>query len=721
MTEIDALRLLADRVGAEAGYHDVVGTWHTADDEDRRTVLTAMGFDVSTPDAAVASLAEFEAKPWRRALEPVTVLRDRGQSQYTVTVNVPLTDAERPLRWSITLEGGGQRKGEVLPIRLRRAERREVEGKTLLRVLLDLPGDLPQGYHRLNVKGAVAEDKAPLIIAPPHAYRPAWQEAGLRHWGVAAHLYAVRDGDDWGMGDFTTLTEIARTFGPLGAQAIGINPLHALFPDKPEEASPYSPSNRLFMNPLYIDVTAVPEWNPEADAKGLTKKLAALRAKTHVDYSGVAAVKWPVLEKLHKRFAALPEEHPRKQAFHHYRAAMGGSVRRYAVFFSLREKFPNRSWRDWPEDYESPATKSVQRFAMDHEDRVDFHEYLQFEADRQLSLAAAACREAGMAVGLYRDLAVGSTPDGSAAWGGGNVFAQGIYFGAPPDAFNPKGQDWGLPPYNPLRLRETGYAPFIALLRDNMRHAGALRIDHAMSLMRLFWIMPGQGKGAYVRYPIDDLLGIIALESVRQNCLVIGEDLGTVPPEFRHRMDEENLLSYRLFYFERWETGLFKRPGMYPSKALATATTHDLATLEGFWEEKDQGVMHDLHILSGSREDAAKERQKDRETLVAAMVDQHLLPADFPTKTGLDSAKMEQMSLAVHAFLARSPAALMLINLDDAGRERMQLNVPGTIFEYPNWRRRLSLRLHEIAASGFARRLIETVARERARPKDGTP
>jgi 4-alpha-glucanotransferase len=334
----------------------------------------------------------------------------------------------------------------------------------------------------------------------------------------------------------------------------------------------------------------------------------------------------------------------------------------------------------------------VQAFARDHADRCAFYAYLQFEADRQLAAVAATCTGSGMAGGLYGDLAVGAAPDGAEIWSSPATFATAARFGAPPDPFSDTGQDWGMPPVDPHALRATAYRPFAELLRANMRHTAALRLDHVMWLERMFWIPSGgtARDGTYVRFPRDDLMGVLALESHRNRCLVVGEDLGTVPDGFRERMREEAILSYRFVRFERHPDGLFHRPDAYPALALATPASHDLATIRGFWLARDIEAMRAAGLVTDAAATAeTATRAKERAQLVAALADQHLLPPDFPVHVAIGDDAMAALVEAVHRFLARTPSALAMLNLEDLAGVPDQTNLPGTIDSYPNWRRRL--------------------------------
>jgi (1->4)-alpha-D-glucan 1-alpha-D-glucosylmutase len=470
-----------------------------------------------------------------------------------------------------------------------------------------------------------------------------------RLWGFMVQLYGLRSERNWGIGDFTDLRHLVEIAAALGAGVVGVSPLHAT------QGSPYSPSSRHALNVLYIDVEAVPGF-VDFDRE----KLGALRDAELVDYEGVRSAKLAALERIFRK--TMP------------RAGTASVAQRdFAVFEALREKFGG-GWQGWPEPFRNPKSKEVGTFAGKHAERVAFHAWLQSIARQQLDAAQRRARELGMPIGLYVDLALGADCGGAEVWSDRDAFAVGASCGAPPDEFNPRGQGWGLPPYSPRALRASAYRPFAELLRANMPVGGALRLDHVMALSRLWWIPQGAkaDRGGYVRYPFSDLLAILAAESRRARCLVIGEDLGTVPAELRAALNAAGVLSYRPLLFQG-DTP----PQDYPRDALVCVSTHDLPTWRGFWAEHDLKLREGL----GMTVDAAKElagRERDRQALARA---------------GLDASP-----LAAHAFIARTPSKLALVQPEDMLEVEEQANLPGTVDEHPNWRRKLPLALERWSA-----------------------
>jgi 4-alpha-glucanotransferase len=490
------------------------------------------------------------------------------------------------------------------------------------------------------------------------------------------------------------------------------------------------------LNYLYIDVTEVPGFVEDETVRSLINgewfgaTRWAARSAEFIDYGAVAACKRPVLEALFVRFRSRELTAPAAtgdagRAFRDFQRDGGRSLRDFAIFEALQEHFrpggKPSSWRDWPAAMRNPRAAEVAEFAATHADRVEFFQFLQWQADQQLAAAAAAGRLAGLSIGFYRDLAVGADPEGAEAWADQESVAPSAAIGAPPDLLSRGGQNWGLAPVNPLVLRQQGYAPFIASLRANMRHAGVLRIDHVMALDRLYWIPSGTDatNGAYVSYPFEDLLRLVALESQRQRCGVIGEDLGTVPEGFRDRLRTADVLSYRILFFERSADRGFAPPSRYPPLAAAAAATHDMPTVRGFWLGRDIAWRRRLGLYPDEQAAEAEtaERRRDRLLLLEALAREGLLaPERFPEFLSESGEPLFSAALgdAVLAYLARSEAHLMLVQLEDILSEGEQANLPGTTEGHPNWRRRCSHSLEEIADDPRLRRAAAIIAERRA-------
>ena len=544
-------------------------------------------------------------------------------------------------------------------------------------------------------------------------------------------LYSVRSARNWGIGDYTDLATLVEQWGRRGAGIVGVNPVHALYPHNPAHASPYSPSSRLFLNVLYLDVAAVEDWRECAEVRDAVgsepfqERLRAARESELVDYRAVAALKFPVLELLYAHFRArhLEADTGRARSFREFQAAGGAALRQHALFEALQQQFHDadhgvHGFAAWPQAYRDPRAAAVVRYAESHGERVEFYEYLQWQSDLQLAHVGARAAEIGMEAGLYADIAISIDGAGAEAWSHQDCYVLDATLGAPPDEINLRGQNWGLPPLHPERLRAAAYAPFIATLRASMRHAGAVRIDHILGLARQFWIPRGAeaAAGAYVRFPFDDLLGILALESHRNRCMVIGEDLGTVPDEVRSSLAASGVLSYRLLYFERNAAGDYRAPAEYPADALVAATTHDLPTLAGYWEGRDLELRQTLNLYPNEavRDAQAAARAQDRSRLERALESEglHLAVGSNALAAGKFTSEAAR---AVQLYLARSPARLLAVPIEDVFGELDQPNLPGTTEEHPNWKRKLSLELERMPAD--PRFVALTAALADARPR----
>ncbi|MEY2452303.1 MAG: 4-alpha-glucanotransferase [Acidimicrobiaceae bacterium] len=506
-----------------------------------------------------------------------------------------------------------------------------LEDGTRVTATAALPPDLPLGYHDL-----LPNDGGPttrLIVAPDRCHLP----EGLRTWGWSAQLYATRSRASWGIGDLGDLATLARWAAAGGAGVVGINPLHAAQPGPQQDPSPYFPSSRRFRNPLYLRVEDVPGFSTTDKTLALAAEAGrSLNDNRIIDRDAVHALKLPALELLWNGFSD-------DAAFDAFLARGGSALRQFGVYCALAERHGG-GWTEWPSEYRRPDSPSVTRFAAAQHERIRFHCWLQWLLDEQLA-------SAGAEIALLGDLAIGFDPCGADAWVWQDTMAQGVRVGAPPDAFNADGQDWGLPPFVPWKLRAVGYEPFVQTVRAALQHCGALRIDHVMGLFRLFWIPEGGDptEGTYVHFPDSELLDIVALESHRAGTVIVGEDLGTVEDEVRDQLSERGVLSYRLVWFED------EPPEAFPEQALAAVTTHDLPTIAGVWSGTDE--------------------QADAE-LRARLADLTGLPPDAP---------VDDVVVAAYARLTTAPSMIVMASLDDALRVPERPNLPGTTVERPNW------------------------------------
>jgi 4-alpha-glucanotransferase len=551
------------------------------------------------------------------------------------------------------------------------------QGETHDRVIVG-PADLPDGSYRLHLTDASSStEDAPLIVAPPKAFGGDFD----RCWLLAVQLYGVRSMRNWGIGDFTDLQDLLELAGHLGADGVGLNPLHALFDDRPADCSPYAPNSRLFLNALYIDVERISEFEPSALA-GRSDTVARLRASEIVDYGGVAELKWRALRSAFKKFSADPAT-GRQRDFVKFRAERASLLSRFACFEVLRHKF-NKPWWQWPEEWRQPddVKCAALREGPDGAE-IEFIEFVQWTADRQLRACRDLATRLGMKVGLYLDVAVGVQADGFDAWNEQAAISRHLAVGAPPDPLNTAGQNWGLAGFNATGLEIRSFEPYREMLRASMRYAGAIRLDHVLGLKRLYLVPHGfaANNGVYVQMPFEALLAATAQESVAHRCVVIGEDLGTVPEGFREQMADWGIWSYQVMMFERDDHGKFRGIDHYTPNALVTFNTHDLSTYAGWRSFSDLALKRSLGIDPGESDDARWHAL----TMLTDVLRHH----------GIDRHDLN----AIVGFLARTKSRLLAISLEDLLGVIDQPNIPGTVNEHPNWRQRLPLAIDEIASA----------------------
>lgn len=684
---------LLERLAAAAGiakeWWDVEGTQHIVPDETKRALLAGLRLPAGSVGEVADSLAELSEQRFGRDV-PFAHVRQIGQTP-EITLADAAARATGRLDAVIELETGESLDFPIRPDEGRRAEVERPDGRLAQTLTVGLP-DLPVGRHRLRL----GETSCALTIAPPASYLPLALADGERWFGIGTHLYTLRRAaQDQGIGDFTALAELGGRAAREGAKVLGLNPLHALLPNDRERASPYSPSDRRFLDPIYIDVAAL---------GGDMAAFGSLAVRPSVDYSGVWTAKEAALRAAFSRFTDDAD-------FSRFIAEGGATLARFATFQAIAGAYPDRSWRDWPEGLSDAAGAAVDAFARAHADEVRFALWQQWVADRQLGAAAERVRAAGLSLGFYRDLAVGTSFDGAEAWSEAAMLMPGVTVGAPPDPLGPEGQNWQLPPFNPLAWQRDGYAAFARLVAANMRHAGALRIDHVMGLRRLFLIPQGASgaDGAYLAMPFEDLAAQVALESHRARCIVVGEDLGTVPGGMREHLAKQRMLSYRVLWFERKEE-VFIAPEDYPPLAAACVSTHDLPTLPGWWE----GVDFDERLKLGLDDEAAMEKARaaraaEKAELAAALVREGLIESVPAEGEPLSDA----FFVALHAYIARTRSMLALAQIDDLGDEMEGVNLPGTDRERPNWRRRLARPVETVLDDARAKAALAAMRVER--------
>ena len=717
----DTLHRLAAAHSIATEFWDWQGRHVQVSDRSITRVLEALGVDVATPDAAEQALREHDDAPWRRLLPPALVIR----SGWAPTVNVHVRDGAAVDVW-IELEGGGYRSSLVQEENW--APARQVGDRWTGQATFRIPGDLPLGYHRLKAWSEGDEASCALIVTPERVGLPA-RMGDRRAWGIATQLYSVRSAGSWGVGDVVDLEDLSVWGAGLGAGYVLINPLHAAEPSGRMEPSPYLPTTRRFQNPIYLRVERIPEYAdlPAADRA----EVGSLKAALQQDLAGLDAIDrdttWAAKAAALRLVHAVPRSAGRELAYAAYREREGEGLDNYATWCALTDRH-GKDWHDWPAGLQHPASPEVLAFRAEQADDVDFYRWLQFVLDEQLSIAQAATRRSGMALGVMHDLAVGVHPEGSDSWSLQDVFAQGITVGAPPDAFNQAGQDWAQPPWRPDRLAEQGYAPFRDMVRTVLRAAGGVRVDHIIGLFRLWWIPAGMGptEGTYVRYDHEALIGILALEAARSGAIVVGEDLGTVEPWVREYLSERGILGTSILWFEFEFDGDGRplRPERWREYCLASVTTHDLPPTAGYLAGDHVRLRDELGLLTRSlaeelaADDAERaawiEELRQRGALTAATASSATgkLDPDSPDLAGLE---LEATVQALHRYLTWTPSKLLCVALTDMVGDRRTQNQPGTIDEYPNWRVPLTgpdgapMGLEQVLVSSRARRLAQVV------------
>ncbi|MEP6730854.1 MAG: 4-alpha-glucanotransferase [bacterium] len=685
------LRRLADRMGIVDSYLDQSGgETRYCSDHTRVRLLAAMGIDAGTEECAAAALAAEKRSAKRRWIDPVRVVRQHSRKLSRVRVRVPAMETDA-VQWTLTLrtEEGIETEWSGL-----------MSGGSARTHTLSLPVVPPLGYHDLTVtfEGADKFRTATqrLIVVPSQCTPPEARLHGRRGFGLTTNLYTVRSGTNWGAGDIGDMKTIAEWLGQHGGSFVGMNPLHALR-NEGYDVSPYSPITRLFRNPLYLRVQDIPEFRYDVWVHDLVAspefqlELETLRAASMLDYGRVTALRAPALESLYRMFVEreVSRVTPRAQSYADYVKREDPQLTGFATYMAIAER-EGPDARIWPDALRRSDSPAVALMREKLAESVDYHRWLQFELDRQLGDAAADAVQAGLALGMYQDLAVGSAASGSDVWANPELFLQGATVGAPPDMYSDEGQNWGLPAINPHVLRASGYDYWTRLLRAGFRHTGALRIDHALGLFRMFWVPLGESarQGAYVRSFSEELFGILALESVRHNALVVGEDLGTVPPHVPAVLAKWGVLGSKVQVFERdFHTGRFRSATDYPRMALATVNTHDLPPLVGWAEARDIMLRSEVGDLSDPSVSAAMRasRQSDLGALISSLIDAGLLPNDAH-----EHLTSDVLIAAVHTFIRRTPSALVGLSLDDLAHEATPVNIPGVWQDrYPSWSRRM--------------------------------
>jgi len=689
---LEALDRAATLWGIEPQYWDIWGRLHVTSAETTQAILKAMGIAADSEEQLETAIEARLSRERSRLVPPCLVL----------------SETQRPRQ--VSLHTPPDLSGEPVSVEIRDEDGKIERYGAPAGPLVAIPEALPLGYYDVTVTVGSRSDSLRLILTPDRAYLP----ADLRTAGIAISLYGVRSNRNWGCGDLRDLRDVVDwVASDTTAGFIALNPLHAIHNRRPFNTSPYLPNSIFYQNCIYLDIESIEDFKSSRRAQRLRAspatqdELAALRASEFVEYEQVYALKLRFLKLAFLEFLAHSGRRPEFDA---YLARAGDLLDRFATYCALDEYLHKRDpniwiWPDWPDPYRDPDSAEVAAFRKKHWRSVLFYKYAQWRMDLQLAAAQDYAREK-LPIGLYHDLALATDRCGSDLWAHRSFFISGCRVGSPPDDFAPKGQDWAFPPPNSDRHFETGYRLFTDSIRNNCRHGGALRIDHVMRFFRLYWIPDGVDatRGAYVRDRHEDLIRILALESVRRKVIVVGEDLGTVEPVVRDTLARFGILSYRLFYFERGENSDFRSFDGYPESALVSTTTHDLPTLAGFWINEDIEARHRLGLLDENGYHAQlKGRALDKQMMLDLLNRLRLLPPEFP-RVAADLPELTgELHNAIIGFLALTPSMLMLVNQEDLTKEVAQQNLPGTTSQYPNWSRKMKFSVEQLSTEKAAR------------------
>lgn len=692
---------LAEHFGIASEFWDWKGRQTQISDETIIAVLKSLEIDASTPERAQDAVEELRMRPWRRKL-PACVVLEQGQPGW---VNVHVTSGADASLY-IRLENGEARDTWQTT---NDSPDRELDGQWIGEATFQLPADLPLGYHRLVLRSQDVEVESSLIITPSFLGLPASMH-DRRIWGYATQLYSVRSRESWGVGDLTDLADLSVWSATQQfAGYVLVNPLHAAQPQPPLEPSPYLPTSRMYVNPLYIRPEAVEEYATLGDDE--RKQIPKLRKKLRKEIDGVDQIlrneSWAAKAEALQIIFEAGRKPAREMAFNDFIRREGRQLRDFATWCALYEVH-GVDWRTWPAELQRPTSPEVAEFHRANQGRIRFYKWLQWIAENQMSSTQQAARDAGMPIGIVSDLAVGVNASGAETWMMSDVFAQGCTVGAPPDAYSQLGQDWGQPPWRPDRLADLAYAPFRQMVQGVLRHAGGLRVDHIIGLFRLWWVPQGKSakEGTYVRYDHDALIGILALEAHRAQALVIGEDLGTVQPWVRDYLSRRGILGTSVMWFEMEADGQPTPPEHWREYAMSSVTTHDLPPTSGYLAGDHIRLRDQLGMLTESLESELEHGRAEQQAMIEALRNHGAL-----SEEDYQSRDVEQITLAMHRMLTWTPSKVLNAALVDAVGDRRTQNQPGTIDEYPNWRVPLSgpdgapMLLEDVFASERASRL----------------
>lgn len=719
--------------GIESEYTDAWGNQAFIKQESKQKILAAMGYPMDDEAALIDAINTEGEQHWLTVADSVIVTKESKKTLFSF--KLPIDFANDELTLNILQQGKAVAGFSFTPVENELVAAVDIRDVEIQQYCIEIDLDLDMGYYDFELVEEGVEEplgQGKLIVAPDACYKQDALVQGKKMWGPSVQLYCVKSKKNWGVGDFSDLKVLIEKVADRGADFVGLNPIHALYPPNADACSPYSPSSRRWLNVIYIDVEAVVGFDQCEQVQTLVKdeafiqQLSAAKEANHVDYGSVMDMKIRALKPLYQYFLShhIEAKTELAAAFEAFKLEGGESLAQLAVYDAIQDVYKsqgkdiseNWGWPVWPEEMQDYDSEAVQAFAESNKELVDFYAYLQFVASSQLEQVDAVSKDKGMAIGTYRDLAVGVSEGSTEIWANKDLYRTDASVGAPPDVLGPLGQSWGLPPMDPVKLHQQAYQPIIDLFRSNMQSCGALRIDHVMALLRLWWVPKGDSakEGTYVYYPVDDLLAILALESHLNQCSIIGEDLGTVPDDIVGKLKEYGIHSYKVFFFEQAEDGGYYSPAHYVEQAMATLTTHDMPTLIGYWHCKDLELGKELGLYKGDEllGQLYDSRAQDKQQILNTLHGHNSIPEHIG-RDAMHVGMTQELNYGLQIHMAKGSSALLSLQLEDWLQMEMPVNIPGTSDEYPNWRRKLSVDLEDIFSLNEVNHLTQELNKAR--------
>lgn len=735
--DMEALDELSQKLGIWLSFIDRgTNTEYFADKKSKQSICHALGFPAQTNIQIKKSLQKIQKSFYSNFAPFTIVVQDVEIHPLVFELAIRKDEENLPVSWVLETENGNVISGQFILNEMPISEEKTIDGIIFQkrRVYLDLNVEI--GYHSLsfllNGEKISSNAKTRLIVAPTSCYMPSFLQNGVRVYGFPLQLYALRSEHNWGIGDFSDLIDMTPIAKDTGASLIGINPVNALFADTPQDASPYFSSSRLFLNPLYVNTDIVAEardnkkYEAFKNSREFRKDMQTARSLDQVQYELVSRLKYKAFDILYETFRRTHLDKngnavtKRGKAFLKFCQKWDPFLLRFATFHVLRNTFLKQKktllWWRWEKEYRDPDSSRVKVFQKQHKNEIGCILYQQFVAFEQYEAVSKKIIDVKLPIGLYVDLPVGVGENSAEVWSNQFIFMPEVTIGAPPDIFNKKGQDWSLSPFNPIVLKQTGYELFIRIIKNAMQNAGAIRIDHAFGLMRLYLRVKG-ASGAYLSYPFKDLMGIVALESVRNKCLVIAEDLGTAPDGFYEEMVKISALSFKIFHYQKNWDGLIM-PECYENRCLVASGTHDLPSYTAFWKGLDLELAKKMKTISLNQYRLHKKnRICERNQLIDAFRKQGLFLPSSVELSNLSARIVPEWFIPnVYTFLARTRSMILLVRLEDILEQDEQLNLPGTYLEYPNWRYKLPISIKELLNDKRVEQITDILKKERPIP-----